>query len=215
MWEVLQSRVRRSRAVVSGAARLDGVLFRSRRRSLARGLGVWRSESLAEAIAAGRRQGVRGSRHAAARLLGSVAAHGRRRRLEDGWRALALRASDGRRAEAAAAARAEHADLLARGAAQRSRRRALGAAWREWRELLARRRLRGAVGAATSSLTERAASLARQVQLLRLNGAVRLVVSVAGRSNRYVLCPVPVERDRTELARSFVSEWVSEWDAGG
>ena len=185
-WEVLQSRVRRSRAVASATDRLNGVLLRSRRRALSRGLGVWRSESLAEAIAAGRRQGVRDSRHAAVRLLGSVAARVRRRRLENGWRALALCASDGRRAEAAAAARAEHAELLVTGAAQRSRRRALVAAWKAWRELVARRRLRGAVGAATSSLTERTASLARQVQLLRLGGAVRLVVSVAERSNRYV-----------------------------
>lgn len=188
-WEVLRSRVHRSRAVVSAAARLDGVLFRSRRRALSRGLGVWRSESLAEAIAEGRRQGVRDRRHAAVRLLGSVAARVRRRRVEDGWRALALCASEGRRAEAAAAARAEHVELLARGAAQRSRRRVLVAAWKAWRELVARRRLRGAVGAATSSLTERTASLARQVQLLKLGGAVRVMVSVAERSNRYVFMP--------------------------
>lgn len=204
-WKVLQSRVRQSRAVVSGTARLEGVLFRSRRRALSRGLGVWRSESLAEAIAAGRRQGVRDSRRAAARLLGSVAARVKRRRLEDGWRVLALRASDGRRADAAAAARAERVGLLACGAVQRSRRRVLVVAWRAWRELLARRRLRGAVGAATSSLTERTASLARQVQLLRLGGAVRLMVSVAERSNRYIYCRVPpLSRGWTELAHFFV-----------
>ena len=190
-WEVLRSRVRRSRAVVSAAARLDAVLFRSRRRALSRGLGAWRSESLAEAIAAGRRRAVRDGRHAAARLLGSVAARMRQRRLEHGWRALALRASDGRRAKAAAAARAEHMELLARQAARRSRRRVLVAAWKAWGEQVARRRLRGAVGAATSSLTERTTSLARQVQLLRLDGAVRLVISVAERSNRYIVgCPL-------------------------
>eukprot|EP00903_Cladosiphon_okamuranus_P010836 g10237.t1 len=186
-WEVLQSRVRRSRAVVSATARLDGMLFRSRRRALARGLGVWRSESLAEAIAAGRRQGVRDRRHAAARLLGSVVARVRRRRLESGWRALALCALGGRREEAAAVARAEHVELLTRGAVRRSRRRLLVTAWKAWKEQVARRRLRGVVGAATSSLTERTASLARQVQLLRLAGAVRLMVSVADRSNRALL----------------------------
>lgn len=191
-WEVLQSRVRRSRVVVSATARLDGVMFRSRRRALSRRLGVWRSESLAGAIAAGRKQGVHDRRHAAARLLGSVVARVRRRRLESGWRALALCASDGRRAEAVAVARAEHVELLARGAVQRSRKRALVTAWKAWRELVARRRLRGAVGAATSSLTERTASLARQVQLLRLGGAVRVVASVAERSNRCVSrrCPL-------------------------
>eukprot|EP00752_Nemacystus_decipiens_P016258 g14538.t1 len=185
--EALQSRVLRSRAVVAATARLDGVLLRSRRRALSRGLGVWRSASLAEAIAAGRRRGIRDSRLTAARLLGSVGVRVRRRRLEDGWRALALRVADGRRAAAAEAARAEHAEVLARGAAQRLRRRMLAAAWRAWKELVAQRRLRGAVGAATSLLTEQTASLARQVELLRLGGAVRLMLSVAERSNRFLL----------------------------
>lgn len=185
-WEVLRNRVQRSRALVSGAARLDGVLFGSRRRALSRRLGVWRSASLAETIAAGKRQGVRDKRQAAVRLLGSVAARVKRRQLENGWRALAVFAADGRRAEAAMVARARHASLLVRGAVERSRRRVLVSTWTAWRELLARRRLRGAVVVATSSLTERTAFLARQVQLLRLDGAVRLMTSVMKRSNRCV-----------------------------
>ncbi|CAN0328807.1 unnamed protein product, partial [Ectocarpus sp. 12 AP-2014] len=83
-----------------------------------------------------------------------------------------------------ASARAEHADRLARAAAERSTRRVLARAWRAWSEVLARRRLQGAVGAATSSLEEETVSLARQVQLLRLSGAVRVIFSAAERSNR-------------------------------
>lgn len=178
----------RSRALASGAARLDRVLVRARRRAVSRRLGSWRSEVLAGAIERRRRESVRGRRHAAARLLGSAAARVKRRRLEGGWRALAILAERARRAEGEASARVEHADRLARGAAERSRRRVLARAWRAWREVLARRQLRGAVDAATSSLAEETVSLARQVQLLRLSGAVRVIFSATERSNRCVLC---------------------------
>ncbi|CAM9690215.1 unnamed protein product, partial [Ectocarpus sp. 4 AP-2014] len=97
----------RSRALVSGAARLDWVLVRARRRAVSRRLGSWRSEVLAGAIDERRRESVRGKRHAAARLLGSAAARVKRRRLEGGWRALVTFAERARRAEGEASARAE------------------------------------------------------------------------------------------------------------
>ncbi|CAB1114525.1 unnamed protein product [Ectocarpus sp. CCAP 1310/34] len=186
-WGEMRRNFLRSRALVSGAARLDWFLVRARRRAVSRRLGSWRTAVLAGAIDERRRESVRGRRHAAARLLGSAAARVKRRRLEGGWRALATFAERARRAEGEASARSKHADRLARAAAERSRRRVLARAWRAWSEVLAQRRLQGAVGAATSSLEEETASLARQVQLLRLSGTVRVIFSAAERSNRVLL----------------------------
>lgn len=185
-WATLHSAVRQSRGLVTGAARLDAVLFRARRRTLSRRLGAWRSESLARAVAAGAHHAVRDRRLAATRLLGSAASRVKRRRLEIGWRAMEGVAADGRRAEAAAEARAERVGVVARVAAERVRRRALTRAWAAWKEALARRRVRSAVTAATSSLAGETVALARQVHLLRLGGALRLMASAAERSNRYV-----------------------------
>lgn len=183
-WEAMRSRVRRSRALASGAARLEGALAGARQRTLSRRLGIWRSESLAGVIAAGERRAATDRRREAVRRLVSTVARVRRQRIEGGWRALVLCAVDRRRVDVERASRAARADLLARGAAERSRRRVLARAWKAWAELLVQRRLRGAVGAATSSLEGERASLARQVQLLRISGAVRLMVSIAERSNR-------------------------------
>lgn len=183
-WGVLRTRARESRALVSGAVRLEGILFRARKRALSRRLGAWRSASLAEAIAEGGRQAARGRRVAAVRVLASVSARVRRRKLEGGWRALVLLVADGRRVESEQASRSERAGVLARRCADRARARALAGAWGAWTRAVAQRRLRGAVCTATSLLEGERASLARQLQLLKLTGAVRLMVSVTERSNR-------------------------------
>ena len=183
-WGVLRTRARESRALVSGAVRLEGILFRARKRALSRRLGAWRSASLAEAIAEGGRQAARGRRVAAVRVLASVSARVRRRKLEGGWRALVLLVADGRRVESEQASRSERAGVLARRCADRARSRALAGAWGAWTRAVAQRRLRGAVCTATSLLEGERASLARQLQLLKLTGAVRLMVSVTERSNR-------------------------------
>lgn len=141
---------------------------------------------MALAVASSRREGVRDRRLAAVKLLGSAASRVKRRRLENGWRALETVAADARRADEAARARAEQVDLLARVAVERAKRRTLGRAWAAWKEVLARRRVHREVIEATSSLAGQAAELARQVQLLRLGGAVRVLASAAEKSNRYV-----------------------------
>lgn len=183
-WGALQSRVRQSRALVTGATRLQGTLFRARRRALSRRLGVWRSESLAEAIAEGQRQAVREHQHAAVRLLASTARRIKRKRFESGWRALATFAAECRREEGKRASRSERAGLLVQRTLERSRKRELAKVWKAWVGHLTRRRVQGKVDAAVSSLEEEKASLAREVKMLKLGGAVRLIVSSAERSNR-------------------------------
>lgn len=171
---------------MTGATRLQGTLFRARRRALSRRLGVWRSESLAGAIAAGQKQAVRDRRRAAVRLLASTAGRVRRRRLESGWRALATFAAESRREEAEHASRSERAGLLVQRTLERARKRELSKVWKAWVELLTQRRMQGEVGAAVSSLEEEKASLAREVAMLKRAGAIRLIVSAAERSNRCV-----------------------------
>ena len=60
----------------------------------------------------------------------------------------------------------------------------LARVWRAWLRLLEERRVRGAVGAATSSLEGQRVSLARLCHRLKMEKGVRLIVSVTEQSER-------------------------------
>lgn len=157
----------------------------SRRRSLSHRLGVWRSEALAGAIASGEGQVIRENRQAAVRLLAATTARVERRRMAKGWRALIVYTGERRKAEMERALRSDRVLELSQRALETRRRRELGRTWKAWRELLAERRLRGAVGAATSSLEVERAALAAEVVVLKRRGAVRLMSAFLNRSTRY------------------------------
>lgn len=186
-WRTLSSNSRQARLVVTAVARIEGMLFRARQRSVSHRLGVWRSEALAGAIADGEMHTVLGNRHAAVRLLAGTIARVEQRRLASGWRALTLFVAERRRAEAERASMSVRAPVLLQRSVERVTRREVGKRFRRWREVVADRRLQGAVGAARATLEGEKAVLAAELMKLKRHGAVLLLASFVDRCERCVL----------------------------
>lgn len=184
VWEVLRSRVQQSRALISGATCLEEVLARTQQRTCSRRLGMWRSESLAEAIATAERQTTRSRQHEAMRFFVATLVRVRRGQVEGAWRALILFTANSRQEEAERAARSVRTDLLVQSATQRTKTLEMVKVWKAWASLVEQRRRRNAVNAATSSLEEQRTSLAKKILLLKLDRAVRVAGSIMERSNR-------------------------------